>query len=147
MQISDFLSQAAVFAETAAANKETLLRDLAAKAALSISLSAEVITSELLKRKSLGSTGIGKGVAIPHARFQDLNSPFGLFAKLKRPIEFDAIDRQKVDLVFVLLLPEAQQNSQITSLALVARKLREAPTLADLRSKKMATEIYHVLIR
>ena len=70
----------------------------------------------------------------------------GLFAKLKRPIEFDAIDRQKVDLVFVLLLPEAQQNSQITSLSLVARKLREAPTLADLRSKKMATEIYDVLI-
>ena len=146
MQISDFLSKAAVFAEMVAANKEALLRDLATKAALSIPLSAEVVTSELLKRESLGSTGIGKGVAIPHARFPGLNCPVGLFAKLKRPIEFDAIDRQKVDLVFVLLLPEAQQNSQITSLSLVARKLREAPTLADLRSKKMATEIYDVLI-
>jgi|EndMetStandDraft_8_1072994.scaffolds.fasta_scaffold63042_3 PTS system nitrogen regulatory IIA component len=146
MQISDFLSKAAVFAEMAAANKESLLRDLAARTASSVPLSAEVVTSELLKRESLGSTGIGKGVAIPHARFRDLNSPVGLFAKLKRPIEFDAIDRQKVDLVFVLLLPEAQQNSQITSLALVARKLREGPTLADLRSKKVATEIYDVLI-
>lgn len=145
MQISDFLSKADVFADLAVADKDALLRDLAAKAASSIPLPAEAVAAGLLKRESLGSTGIGVGIAIPHARFPDLSSPFGLFATLKRPIEFDAIDRRKVDLVFVLLLPEGNESGQITPLALVARKLREAQAVEQVRNSHDVGEIYRVL--
>ena len=96
----------------------------------------------LLKREELGSTGIGKGIAIPHARLPDLKRPCGLLARLKQGIEFDAIDGQAVDIVFVLLLPAAVENEAIAALALVARTLRSAENLARLRGARNASELY-----
>ena len=100
------------------------------------------MTSYLLKREGLGSTGIGQGIAIPHARLPDLKRPYGVLAKLKPGIEFDAIDGQAVDLVFVLLLPATVESEALAALALVARTLRSPETLARLRAAKNAAALY-----
>jgi len=122
-----------------------LLRGLAKPAAANLQLSKDDIAAELLKREGLGSTGMGNGVAIPHARFAALKKPFGILARLKQPIDFEAIDGQPVDLVFVLLLPTAVEGEQLGALACVARKLRAATDLTKLRRAKSASELYAVL--
>jgi PTS system nitrogen regulatory IIA component len=106
MKISDLLSPSGVLVNVAASNKQLLLHDLASKAATSLGLDVDRIAPFLRKREEFGSTAIGRGAAIPHALLPDLQRPFGLLAKLKQAIEFDAIDSQAVDLVFLLLLPE-----------------------------------------
>jgi nitrogen PTS system EIIA component len=141
MKISDLLSPTDVMIDIRAANKRLLLQELAAKAAAGLGLPVEGIASGLLKREELGSTGIGRGVAIPHARLPDLQRPFGLLAKLKQPVEFDAIDGQPVDIVFVLLLPAAAENEALAALALVARSLRSPENLARLRAAKTTSEL------
>jgi PTS system nitrogen regulatory IIA component len=113
MRISDLLSPSDIMIEVRASNKRLLLQELAAKAAASLGLGVDQVASYLLKREELGSTGIGKGVAMPHARLPELRRPYGVFAKLKQPIEFDAIDGQAVDLVFVLLLPAAAEDGKM----------------------------------
>jgi nitrogen PTS system EIIA component len=145
MKISDLLSPMDVVIDVPASNKRLLLQELAARAAASLGLPADQVTSYLLKREELGSTGIGKGVAIPHARLPDLQRPHGVLAKLKQGIEFDAIDGQAVDIVCVLLLPAAAENEALGALALVARTLRPAENLARLRAAKNASELYSAL--
>jgi PTS system nitrogen regulatory IIA component len=142
MKISDLLSPTDVMIDARASNKRLLLRELAAKAASGLGLPVETIAAHLLKREDLGSTGIGRGVAIPHARLPDLQRPFGLLAKLKQPIEFDAIDGQPVDIVFALLLPAAVENEALAALALVARTLRSPENLARLRAAKDTAELF-----
>jgi PTS system nitrogen regulatory IIA component len=122
--------------------KALLMQELAAKAAASLGRPVDQVASYLLKREDLGSTGIGKEIAIPHARLPDLQRPHGLLAKLKQGIEFDAIDAQAVDIVFVLLLPAAAEND---ALALVARTLRLPETLARLRRAKSTSELYSAI--
>ncbi len=146
MNISDLLSPADVMIDVRASNKRALLQEFAAKAADSAGLRVEQVASLLLKREELGSTGIGKGVAIPHVRLPDLQRPHGLLAKLKQPIEFDAIDGQAVDLIFVLLLPDGAESGQLGALALVARTLRPPETLVRLRSAKSAAELYAAMV-
>ena len=145
MKISDFLSQTEALLNVRASDKEKLLQALAHKAAAKLNLSEDDIVSELLKREALGSTGMGNGVAIPHARFQTIEKPFGIIAKLKQPIDFDAIDGQPVDIVFMLLLPTASEGEQLGALACVARKLRAADDLVLLRRAKNAPELYAAL--
>jgi nitrogen PTS system EIIA component len=142
MKISDLLSPTDVLFDVRTSNKRLLLQEFAAKAAVSTGLAVDQIVSWLLKREELGSTGIGRGVAIPHARLPELQRPYGLMAKLKQPIEFDAIDGQAVDIVFVLLLPAAAENEALAALALVARALRPAENLARLRGAKNTSELY-----
>ena len=129
-----------------AANKHLLLEELAARAAVGPGLRVDQVAQYLLKREELGSTGIGKGVAIPHARLPDLQPPYGLLAKLKQPIEFDAIDGQAVDIVFVLLLSANAENGQLGVLALIARILRASETLGRLRRAKDASELYLTMV-
>jgi nitrogen PTS system EIIA component len=145
MKISDFLSAADVMVDVRAPDKRQLLQDLARKAAPNFDLSADVIASELLKREELGSTGTGNGIAVPHARIANVTRPFGLLARLKQPIDFEAIDAQPVDLVFVLLMPAIADSGQLGALASVARKLREAKVLAHLRRAKDTAELYSAI--
>jgi PTS system nitrogen regulatory IIA component len=145
MKISDLLSPNDVMIDVRASNKRQLLQELAAKAADSIGLRVDQVAPDLLKREELGSTGIGHGVAIPHARLPDVQRPYGLLARLKAPIEFDAIDGQAVDIVFVLLLPAAAENGQIGALAQVARTLRPAENLARLRAARNTSELYSAI--
>ena len=142
MKIPDLLSSTDVMFDVRTSNKRRLLQELAARADASLGLDVERVAPFLLKREELGSTGIGRGVAIPHARLPELQRPYGLLAKLKQPIEFDAIDGQAVDIVFVLLLPAAAENVQLGALALVARTLRPAEHLVRLRAAKDASGLY-----
>lgn len=147
MKISDFLSSENVFIDLRASNKRLLLQEMAGKAALWLKLSLDEIFPELLKREDLGSTGMGGGVAIPHARLQAINRPFGMLAKLKTPIDFAAIDGQPVDIVFLLLLPTTAEAGQLDALASVARKIRTSEDLAQLRRAGSAVELYSAIVR
>src|ERR1035441_3348231 len=132
MDIKEFLAPSDVFIGIRGSNKTQLLQDLCRRAASILKIDADKITADILKREELGSTGMGGGVAIPHARIPDVKKPFGIFARLKSAIEFDAIDRDPVDLVFLLLLPTASAGEQLNALALVARRLRDADAVRRL---------------
>ena len=146
MKISDLLSPNDVMIDVRASKKRQLLQELAAKAAESLGLRVDQVAPDLLKREELGSTGIGRGVAIPHARLPDVQRPYGLLVKLKVPIEFDAIDGQAVDIIFVLLLPAVAENGQIGALAQVARTLRPEENLARLRAARNTSELYSAIV-
>src|SRR5512139_3031350 len=133
MDIKDFLASSDVLVGIRTSDKTKLLEDLCRRAASVLNIDADKITADILKREKLGSTGVGGGVAIPHARIADVKKPFGIFARLKSAIEFDAIDRQPVDLVFLLLLPTTPAAEQLNALALVARRLRDAETTRNAR--------------
>jgi len=145
MKISDFLSSAEVATDVAASDKQKLLEELARKAGAVLDVPPDHILAELLKREGLGSTGMGGGVAIPHARFHQINKPFGMLARLRKPIDFDAVDGQPVDTVFLLLLPDAPAGERLGALACIARKLRNPVTIAALRSARDGAEIYRTL--
>jgi nitrogen PTS system EIIA component len=142
MHIKDFLSPSNVVTDLRASNKTSVLQELALRAAAILKMPADTISAELLKREQLGSTGMGDGIAIPHARVAGVMAPFGLLARLKEPIDFDAVDGQPVDLVFLLLGPASPQGEQLNVLACVARKLRDPATVAELRSAKDSQALY-----
>ena len=145
MKIKDFLSASNVAIDVRASDKASLLQELAARAASALGLSAKAVANEIEKRDELGSTGIGDGVSIPHARFREIEKPFGLLVRLKQPIEFDAIDGQPVDIVFLIVLPAASQLDQLNCLAAVARKLRDREVLRKLREAADAAALYIVV--
>ena len=145
MNIKDFLSAANVAIDVRASDKAGLLKELARRAASALDLSADAVANEIEKRDELGSTGIGGGVSIPHARFREVKKPFGLLVRLKHAIEFDAIDGQPVDIVFLLLLPASSQLDQLNALAAVARKLRDRDVLRKLRGAGNTTEFYEAI--
>ena len=142
MDIREFLAPSDVFIGIRGSNKTQVLEDLCRRAASTLKVDANKITGDILKREELGSTGVGGGVAIPHARIADVKRPFGLLARLKSVIEFDAIDSQPVDLVFLLLLPTAPAGEQLNALALVARKLRDADTVRNARRAMDPSGLY-----
>jgi PTS system nitrogen regulatory IIA component len=145
MKILDFLSPIDVMTNVAASDKQQLLQELARKAGLIVDVLPNRIFAELQKREELGSTGMGGGVAIPHARFQQINKPFGMLVRLRKPIDFDAVDGKPVDIVFLLLLPEAADGEQLGALALIARKLRNPAITAALRRARDSAEMYRAL--
>lgn len=133
MKISDFLSPANVMLDLRASNKTQLLRQLSTQAAAGAGLDADEVATLILKREELGSTGVGNGVALPHARLAGIKAPFGLLAGLRRGIDFEAIDDQPVDIVFLLLLPEMANGTQLNALACAARVLRNPVVLSQVR--------------
>lgn len=145
MKIKEFLAEADVTIDHRAVDKTGLLKDLAGRAAAALKLPAQAVAQEIEKRDELGSTGIGGGVSIPHARFRELKRPFGLLVRLKQAIDFDAIDGEPVDIVFLLMLPALSQLDQLNALAEVARKLRDREVLRRMRSATRATELYQVV--
>jgi PTS system nitrogen regulatory IIA component len=145
MEIKDFLAPSDVVVDMRASDKTSLLEELARRAASSLGLAADLVSNEIVKRDELGSTGIGGGVSIPHARLRDVKKPFGILARLKNPIEFDAIDGEPVDLVFLLMLPALSQLDQLNALAAVARKLRDQDVLRRLRSANSTAEVFSAI--
>jgi len=145
MNIEDFLSPTDVTIDVAAPNKQKLLVELASKAGARFQLPPDEVFAELSKHEDLGSTGIGSGIALPHARFHQVDKPFGLFLRLGQPIAFDALDGKPVDIVFLLLLPENAKAEQLSALACVARKLRNPAVTAALRKARDGAEIFRVL--
>lgn len=147
MKISDFLDPAHVLVEDNAADKSKLLWELCRRAAEALELDAVEISREIMKREALGTTGMGKGVAIPHARIANLDRPFGFVIRLNQPVNFEAIDSKPVDLIFLLLLPDSGGNGQINPLACVARKLRDPDSIAALRTAGDAGSLFAELTR
>jgi nitrogen PTS system EIIA component len=145
MKVSDFLSSADVITDVAFADKQKLLEELARRAATIVDVQPALILSELVKRERLGSTGMGGGVAIPHARFHQVSKPFGMLVRLKRPIAFDAVDDQPVDTIVLLLLPDTPNGERLGALACIARKLRDPAIMAALRRARDGAEIYRTL--
>ncbi len=146
MKITDFLSVSNVMTDVAAAHKKKLLSELCRKAGAIVDVLPERLLAELVKREELGSTGMGGGVAIPHARFDQVTKPFGMLARLRKPLDFDAVDGEPVDIVFLLLLPEAAAaGDQLGALAAIARKLRNPKITAELRGARDGTEMYRAL--
>lgn len=145
MQIKDFLTSSNVVIDVPASSKAALLGDLARRAAAELKLDADAVANAVGKRDELGSTGIGSGVAIPHARLREIKKPFGLLARLKNPIDFAAIDGGPVDIVFLMLLPAASQLDQLNTLAAAARKLRDGDVLSKLRKAATAAELYRTI--
>jgi len=144
MRIEDFLAAENVLVGVNASDKKRLLADLSVRAAERLGREASEIASEVQRREELGSTGVGGGIAIPHARIGQLDKPFGLLARLKRPLDFDAVDGRAVDLVFLLLQPAAAQ-SDLNALAAVARALRDAERLETMRAAGTSAELYRAL--
>lgn len=145
MQIKDFLTTFNVVIDVPASGKAALLSDLARRAAAALKLDSDAVANAVGKRDELGSTGIGGGVAIPHARLREIKKPFGLLARLKNPIDFAAIDGGPVDIVFLMLLPAASQLDQLNTLAAAARKLRDGDLLNKLRKATTAAELYRTI--
>ena len=106
----------------------------------------DIVFDALLKREDLGSTGVGDGVAIPHVRLEQVKTPFGIMARLRDPIDFEAVDGQPVDLVCLLMLSKENEALQLKALAAVARRLRSPDVLDELRRAPNRAVLYNVLI-
>jgi len=144
MDISDFLQNDAVV-KIRATSKKQLLQDLAKQAKVLTGLNDDKIFDVLLQREKLGSTGLGKGVAIPHGKLSGLSSLQGIFAKLDKPIDFDSADNSPVDLVFLLLAPEQAGADHLTALARISRYLRNQDNCEKLRNTDDQDGLYILL--
>ncbi|MGC2415868.1 MAG: PTS sugar transporter subunit IIA [Stellaceae bacterium] len=145
MNITDLIAPERVIAALRVGDKAQLLRDLSQRAAKLLAIDPQSILDALEAREALGSTGVGQGIAVPHARVGGLHDFFGLFARLERPIEFTAIDERPVDLVFLLLIPDLAGNDHLAALACVSRRLRDRDAAAQLRAATTGAELYEIL--
>ncbi|MCU0855140.1 MAG: PTS sugar transporter subunit IIA [Rhodobacteraceae bacterium] len=146
MQLAEILSPEAVRVFGTMTSKKRLFQELAGIAATLTGLQASDLFDSLQERESLGPTGVGNGVALPHARVPDLDKVTGVFVRLEKPLAFDAVDRQPVDLVFALFAPEEAGVDHLKALALVSRKLRNATVCTKLRANDDPATLYAVLI-
>ena len=142
MNLGDFLAENAVIADLHVSSKKQLLQSLAEKASDLTGLSAREIFDTVLQREKLGSTGVGNGVAIPHGKFVKFDGICGVFARLAQPINFDALDDQPVDLVFLLLAPESAGADHLKALSRIARVLRDADCVKAIRASSDRFTIY-----
>ena len=142
MKVADFLSPASALVEAHALGKAGLLTELAERAARAVGLEAAPVVTAILAREELGSTGVGGGIAIPHARLGGIDEPYGLLARLQRPIDFAAIDGEPVDVVFLLLSSDKPKDEQLSALACVARTLHDPATVARLRQAETGGDVY-----
>ena len=145
MTLSDLVAPTAIIPALKVNGKKQAIQELAARAAELTGQSERAILEILLQREKLGSTGVGNGIAIPHGKLPKLGRLFGLFARLERPIDFEALDSQPVDLIFLLLAPEAAGADHLKALARVARLLRDPEIARKLRESGDADAIYAVL--
>jgi len=145
VDIADLLAPRGVVAQLRVSNKKQALQEIARRAASMTGIAERTIYDVLAERERLGSTGIGKGIAVPHGKIPELSRLYGLFARLERAIPFEAIDNQPVDLMFVLLAPPDAGAEHLRALALVSRLLRDAKTCQKLRGTDNADALYALL--
>ena len=145
MPLTDLVAPQAVIPALKVNNKKQAIQELAARAAGLTGQGEREILEILQQREKLGSTGIGNGIAIPHGKLPKLERLFGMFARLDRPIDFEALDGQPVDLIFLLLAPEAAGADHLKALARVARLLRDPEIARKLRDSRDADALFAVL--
>jgi len=145
MTLADLLTLESVRVVPALSSKKRLFNTLGDLADEVLGLDPDRVSEALLDREGLGPTGVGHGVALPHARLDDLDKVRGLFLKLERPLDFGAVDRQPVDLVFCLIAPSDAGVEHLKALASVSRTLRDPDLCAKLRANDHAQTLHAVL--
>ena len=145
MPTSDLIAPNAIIPALKVNGKKQALQEIAARAAALTGQSDRAILEILLQREKLGSTGVGNGVAIPHGKLPKLNKVFGVFARLERPVDYEALDGQPVDLIFLLLAPEGAGADHLKALARAARLLRDPEIARKLRESSDTEALYAVL--
>ncbi len=146
MELSSIIMPDMVVANLKANSKKQVLHELAELVAPKIEASEHDILDTLLQRERLGSTGVGNGVAIPHGKLPNIDGIIGAFARVSKPVAFDAMDDQPVDLFFILLAPEGSGAVHLKALSKIARILRDEDKLDALRKAQSVDEIYGILI-
>jgi len=147
MSLNDLISPQAVIASLKANGKKQALIELSERAAEVSGLDSREILDALIQRERLGSTGIGGGIAIPHGKLARCNRIFGVFARLEKPIDFEALDDAPVDLIFLLIAPENAGADHLNALSRAARMLRDQSLVATLRSTRDPSALYSILVR
>ena len=145
MSLADLIDRDRIFPALKGKSKKQVIQDMADLAARSTGMPAREIFDQLLQRERLGSTGIGRGIAIPHARVPGIKQISGIFARLESPVDFEAIDDEDVDIVFMLLAPEGEGADHLKALARIARVLRDPLAISKLRGSRDADAILSVL--
>lgn len=145
MDLKEIMSADAVKFLPQVSSKKRLLQDISEQAALVYGLDASEVLSALTEREKLGSTGVGRGVAIPHARFETLTQVYGFFTRLEKPVDYDAMDRQPVDLIFTILAPQREGAEHLKALALVSRTLRSENNCSKLRANADEATLFALL--
>ena len=145
MEISDLITPATVIPALKVTSKKQALQELSRLSAEITDLDERTVFEILVERERLGTTGVGAGVAIPHGKHADLDRLYGLFARLEQAVNYDSIDEQPVDLIFLLLAPEAAGADHLKALARVSRKLRDRDTCEKLRGSDSADALYALL--
>ena len=146
MQLSEFLDFDAIKTSLSGGNKRSLLQQLAGLAGQRLGLDSAAILAGLSERERLSSTGLGQGVAIPHGKIEGLNRIYGLFVRLAEPVDYKALDRQPVDLVFLLLSPPEAGAEHLKALAAISRVTRNAATLEKMRGARSRDALAAVLM-
>lgn len=145
MEIVDLLTPGSVLSPLRATSKKQALQELARRAGEMTGLHERTIFDVLLERERLGTTGVGRGIAIPHGKLPELDRLYGVFAVLDQPIDFDAVDDQPVDLLFLLLAPESAGADHLKALARISRLLRDSALCDRLRSVDSTDELFRIL--
>lgn len=145
MELASLLQPTAVRHISDISSKKRLLQVLAESAGEQLEVPAATINAALLERESLGPTGVGRGVALPHARLPGIEGVWGMFVRLETPVDFEAVDRQPVDLVFALFAPEDAGTEHLKALALVSRTLRDRELCEKLRANSDPSALYTLL--
>jgi PTS system nitrogen regulatory IIA component len=142
MSLLDILAPDAIVPAFKAANKKQALQEISDKASQVSGIAAREIFEALLQRERLGSTGVGSGVAIPHGKLARAGRIFGVFMRLGRPIDWEALDAEPVDLIFLLIAPETAGADHLKALARIARAVRDPALAAKLRAARDGSAIY-----
>lgn len=145
MELSKLLKPGAVRVVGHLTSKKRLFQELGDVAAQAYGLNASVAVDGLQERESLGPTGVGHGIALPHARLEDLGGIIGIFLRLEKPLDFDSVDRQPVDLVFALFAPKDSGVDHLKALALVSRTMRDPGICAKLRANSDVSKLHAIL--
>jgi len=145
MSITSLLATDNIFTDADISSKKRLLEYIAEKAAYELSLPQQTIFNKLLERERLGSTGLGQGFAVPHARLNNLSQAHACFVKLDKAVNYDAMDQQPVDLVFTLFIPEASTEEHLQILASLAKIFSQADVSAKIRHSQSADEIIQLI--
>ena len=145
MEIADLLTPESVLPNLKVTSKKQTLQELSKRVAENYNLAERDVFEILLEREKLGSTGVGNGIAIPHGKLENLECLSGYFARLERPVDFEAIDERPVDLIFVLLAPETAGANHLKALARVSRLMRDKSVCQKLRGSDNADALYALL--
>lgn len=145
MELADLLTPAAVRVSSAVKSKKRLFQDLAEIATAAHGIDESIAIDALQERESLGPTGVGHGVALPHARIEGIDSVRGIFVRLERPMDYGSVDRASVDLVFALFAPRDAGVEHLKALALVSRTLRDPAVCAKLRANDDPAKLFAIL--